>query len=86
MSKSAASRQPSRRLYTRLLGLLGPFKREVALATLLGLLTVGSGVGLMTTSAWLISAAALHPSEAALAVAIVGVRFFGLTRGVFRYL
>ena len=86
MSASAATRQPSRGQYGRLLGLLGPFKREIALATLLGLLTVGAGVGLMTTSAWLISAAALHPSEAALAVAIVGVRFFGLTRGVFRYL
>ena len=86
MSASATTRQPPRGLYARLLGLLGPFKREIALATLLGLLTVGAGVGLMTTSAWLISAAALHPSEAALAVAIVGVRFFGLTRGVFRYL
>jgi ATP-binding cassette subfamily C protein CydC len=30
--------------------------------------------------------AALHPSIAALQVAIVGVRFFGLSRGVFRYL
>ncbi len=86
MSASAATRQPPRGLYTRLLGLLTPFRREVALATLLGTLTVGAGVGLMTTSAWLISAAALHPSEAALTVAIVGVRFFGLTRGVFRYL
>ncbi len=86
MSASAASRMPSRGSSMRLLSLLRPFRREVALATLLGVLTIGAGVGLMTTSAWLISAAALHPSEAALAVAIVGVRFFGLTRGVFRYL
>jgi ATP-binding cassette subfamily C protein CydC len=30
--------------------------------------------------------AALHPSVAALGVAIVGVRFFGIARGLFRYL
>ena len=40
----------------------------------------------MGTSAWLISTAALHPSVAALSVAVVGVRFFGITRGIFRYL
>jgi ATP-binding cassette subfamily C protein CydC len=40
----------------------------------------------MGTSAWLISKAALHPSIAVLQVAIVGVRFFGISRGVFRYL
>ena len=70
----------------RLLRLLAPFRAEVALAALLGVATVGAGVGLMSTSSWLISAAALHPLEATLAVAIVGVRFFGLSRGVFRYL
>lgn len=40
----------------------------------------------MATSAWLISTAALHPSIADLGVAIVGVRAFGLARGVGRYL
>ena len=40
----------------------------------------------MGTSAWLISEAALRPSIAALEVAIVGVRFFGIARAVFRYL
>ena len=39
----------------------------------------------MGTSAWLISRAAQHPSESVLAVAIVGVQFFGLSRGFFRY-
>jgi ATP-binding cassette subfamily C protein CydC len=53
---------------------------------LLGALTVAAGIGLLTTSAYLISRAALHPSIAELQVAIVGVRFFGITRGVFRYL
>ena len=40
----------------------------------------------MATSAWIIATAALHPSIAVLQVAIVGVRFFGIARGVFRYL
>ena len=70
----------------RLLQLVLPFKGWIALAILLGSATVGSGISLMATSAYLISAAALHPSVAELEVAIVGVRFFGIARGVFRYL
>ena len=52
---------------------------------LLGSLTVLSGISLMSAAAFIISAAALHPSIAELNVAIVGVRFFGISRGVFRY-
>ncbi len=70
----------------RLLGLVAPERRGMALAVLLQVLTVLAGVGLMGTSAWLISKAALHPSIAALQVAIVGVRFFGISRALFRYL
>jgi len=70
----------------RLLRLAAPFSGWMALAVGLGAATVASGVGLMATSAYLISAAALHPSVADLSVAIVGVRFFGLARGGFRYL
>ena len=69
----------------RLLGFLKGSWGWVALSVLLGVLTVGSNVGLMGTSAFLISSAALHPELGALQVAIVGVRFFGITRGVFRY-
>ncbi|MBE2200240.1 MAG: thiol reductant ABC exporter subunit CydC, partial [Anaerolinea sp.] len=58
----------------------------VALAVLLGALTIGSSIGLMGASAYLISAAALQPSIADLGVTIVGVRFFGLSRGILRYL
>ncbi len=58
----------------------------MALAVLLGTATVGSGVALMVISAFLISAAALQPSIAVLQVPIVAVRFFGISRGVFRYL
>jgi ATP-binding cassette subfamily C protein CydC len=72
--------------FLRLLKLIAPFKWWIALAALLGFATIGSSIGLMATSAYIISKAALHPSVAALQVAIVGVRFFGLSRGVFRYL
>ena len=56
-----------------------------AAACLLGSFTVYANVGLLAASAWLISAAALHPSVAELSVAIVGVRFFGLARALCRY-
>ena len=69
----------------RLLSFLTGSWNWVALSVLLGVLTIGANISLMGTSAWLISAAALHPSIAELQVAIVGVRFFGISRGVFRY-
>ncbi len=71
--------------FFRLLGFLKGSWGWVTLSVLLGVLTVGSNIGLMGTSAFLISAAALHPDLGTLQVAIVGVRFFGIARGVFRY-
>ena len=76
----------TRRPLIRVLRLALPFWRGMALAALLGALTIASSVSLMATSAWLISKASLAPSIADLSVAVVGVRFFGITRGVFRYL
>jgi len=70
----------------RLLKLISPYKWMVVLSVVLGFLTILCGIGLMGTSAYIISMAALHPSIAALQVAIVGVRFFGISRGLFRYL
>lgn len=70
----------------RALGLLGCQPGRVGLAVTLGAAAIGASIGLMGTSAWLISKAALLPSIAALQVAVVGVRFFGIARGVFRYL
>jgi len=70
----------------RLLKFLRPYTAGVALSVLFGLATVAAGIGLIAASAYLISAAALRPSIAVLQVAIVGVRFFGLSRGIFRYL
>ncbi|MEW5828450.1 MAG: thiol reductant ABC exporter subunit CydD, partial [Chloroflexota bacterium] len=74
------------RLLRRLLGFLRGSWRQVGLSVLLGAATIGSSVALMGTSAWLISTAALHGSVADFGVAVVGVRFFGIARGVFRYL
>ncbi len=72
--------------FARLLTFVLPAWKWVLAAVALGALTVGASIGLLATSAYLISAAALHPSIAELQVAIVGVRFFGISRGVFRYL
>jgi thiol reductant ABC exporter CydC subunit len=59
---------------------------RLALAALLGALTILFGVGLMATAGYLISRAAERPAVLSLTVAIVGVRFFALTRPVTRYL
>ena len=69
-----------------LLRFFQPFTGWVLLSVLLSTATVASGIGLLGTSAYLISRAALQPSIAVLQVAIVGVRFFGISRGIFRYL
>jgi len=72
--------------FRRLLSFVLPFWPQVLLSALLGALTIGASISLMSTSAYLISMAALHPTVAAIGVAVVGVRFFGISRGVFRYL
>ena len=55
-------------------------------SVLLGAATIGSSLGLLSASGFIIATAALQPSIAELQLAIVGVRFFGIARGVFRYL
>lgn len=70
----------------RVLATARPVRRRLATGVLLGALAVGAGVALMSTSGYLISRAALRPPILSLEVAIVGVRFFGVSRGVLRYL
>jgi thiol reductant ABC exporter CydC subunit len=70
---------------TLTLALTRPVAGRLALATLLGAGALGAGIGLIATSAWLISRASQRPPESALAIAIVAVQFFGLSRGLFRY-
>jgi thiol reductant ABC exporter CydC subunit len=69
----------------RTLRIARPARARLARAALLGAGAIGASVALMGTSAWLISRAAQHPTEASLTLAIVGVQFFGLSRGFFRY-
>lgn len=57
----------------------------VVCSLVMGICTILSNVGLLSTSAVLISRAALHPDVLDLMVLIVGVRFFGISRGIFRY-
>ena len=54
-------------------------------AGLLAALTTLAGIGLMSTSGWLIARAAEHPEASALTLAAVCVRALGLGRGVLRY-
>ena len=69
----------------RTLGIARPAGRRLLLAALLGAGAIAADIGLIGTAAWLISRAAQHPNEAHLAVAIVLVQFFGLSRGLLRY-
>ncbi len=72
--------------FLRLFRLVKPFTRWVLYSVFLGSATTVSSIGLLGTSSYLISMAALQPSIAELQVAIVGVRFFGIARGFFRYI
>jgi len=58
---------------------------RLALATLLGACAAAAAICLIATSAWLISRSAQRPQESAVAIAIVGVQFFALARGLCRY-
>lgn len=74
------------KIFFKIASLSLEYKYWMILAALMGFFTVGSGIGLMMTSAYLISSAAILTPIYQLQVAIVGVRFFGISRGVFRYL
>ncbi len=70
---------------SRTFGVAKPSARRIALACALGAGAIAADIGLMGCAAWLISRAAEHPNESVLAIAIVGVQFFGLSRGFLRY-
>ncbi|WP_406452382.1 thiol reductant ABC exporter subunit CydD [Streptomyces sp. NBC_00876] len=63
----------------------GAQRRRLALALLLGSLALGSAVGLMAVSGWLISRASEQPPVLYLMVAVTATRAFGIGRAVFRY-
>ncbi|MEU5372232.1 thiol reductant ABC exporter subunit CydD [Streptomyces sp. NPDC005951] len=63
----------------------GAQRGQLALALLLGSLAVGSAVGLMAVSGWLISRASEEPPVMYLMMAVTATRAFGIGRAVFRY-
>ncbi|MFJ9148745.1 thiol reductant ABC exporter subunit CydD [Streptomyces sp. NPDC102270] len=74
-----------RSVLARVRGMSRPRRGRLALALLLGSLALGSAVGLMATSGWLISRASQQPPVLYLMVAVTATRAFGIGRAVFRY-
>jgi len=71
--------------YIRLLKLFAPALPTMLLALLAAWLCMLTSIGLMASAAYLIARAALHPMIYELWLAIVAVRFFGISRAVLRY-
>ncbi|MFI0964379.1 thiol reductant ABC exporter subunit CydD [Streptomyces sp. NPDC021080] len=69
----------------RVRAMAAPGRGPLSLALLLGSLALGSAVGLMATSGWLISRASQQPPVFYLMVAVTATRTFGIGRAVFRY-
>lgn len=78
-------RPDTRGVLARVRAMSGARRGRLALALLLGSLALGSAVGLMATSGWLISRASQQPPVLYLMVAVTATRAFGIGRAVFRY-
>ncbi|MFI7324533.1 thiol reductant ABC exporter subunit CydD [Streptomyces rubiginosohelvolus] len=83
-SPAPAGTRPGRVL-ARVRASAGAQRGQLALALLLGSLAVGSAVGLMAVSGWLISRASEEPPVMYLMMAVTATRAFGIGRAVFRY-
>ncbi|MCA1737286.1 MAG: thiol reductant ABC exporter subunit CydC [Actinobacteria bacterium] len=70
----------------RLLGFLGSHRRQVALAVVLGVVTMATNLGLLSVAAYLVAASALQYGLSQLTLPISLVQVFGLSRAVSRYL
>jgi ATP-binding cassette subfamily C protein CydCD len=79
------SRAPRGGVLARVRAMAQPLRGRLLLALLLGALALGSAVGLMATSGWLISRASQQPPVLYLMVAVTATRAFGIGRAVFRY-
>ncbi len=87
-SASGAAMSPTFHLPSRTAtfhGFLALARGRLVAAAFVGGLTQVCAVGLLAVAAWLISRAAQMPPLLTLSVAIVGVRAFGIGRGVLRY-
>ncbi|MET9360006.1 thiol reductant ABC exporter subunit CydD [Streptomyces sp. NPDC006632] len=80
-SEPVAGHNPLARVRAASRGVRG----RITLALILGALALGSAVGLMATSGWLISRAAQQPPVLYLMVAVTATRAFGIGRAAFRY-
>ncbi|GAA4984823.1 thiol reductant ABC exporter subunit CydD [Streptomyces hyderabadensis] len=80
---SAASARGS--VLSRVRAMSAARRGRLALALLLSSLALGSAVGLMATSGYLISRASEQPPVLYLMVAVTATRAFGIGRAVFRY-
>ncbi|WP_189106327.1 thiol reductant ABC exporter subunit CydD [Streptomyces camponoticapitis] len=69
----------------RMRAAVGALRGRFVLALVLGSLALGSAVGLMAVSGWLISRASEQPPVLYLMVAVTATRAFGIGRAVFRY-
>jgi len=69
----------------RIRDLLAPRLSRLALAVTFGVLSLGSALALAGVAAWLITRAWQMPPVLDLTVAVVAVRAFGISRGVFGY-
>ncbi|WP_432156535.1 thiol reductant ABC exporter subunit CydD [Streptomyces sp. bgisy153] len=81
----AAGAAPARSVLARVRAMSGARRGRLGAALLLGSLALGSAVGLMATSGWLISRASQQPPVLHLMVAVTATRAFGIGRAVFRY-
>ncbi|MFC7791550.1 thiol reductant ABC exporter subunit CydD [Streptomyces cinereoruber] len=82
---SASDGPAPRGALRRVRDMAGELKGRMALALLLGSLALGSAVGLMAVSGWLISRASEQPPVLHLMMAVTATRAFGIGRAVFRY-
>ncbi|MFE4536746.1 thiol reductant ABC exporter subunit CydD [Streptomyces scopuliridis] len=80
-SAKAATRAP----LARMRAAAGALRGRFVLALVLGSCALGSAVGLMAVSGWLISRASEQPPVLYLMVAVTATRAFGIGRAVFRY-
>ncbi|MEV4975739.1 thiol reductant ABC exporter subunit CydD [Streptomyces scopuliridis] len=79
--EKAATRAP----LARMRAAAGALRGRFVLALVLGSCALGSAVGLMAVSGWLISRASEQPPVLYLMVAVTATRAFGIGRAVFRY-
>ncbi|MGW0534689.1 thiol reductant ABC exporter subunit CydD [Streptomyces sp. NPDC003032] len=77
--------RPRSRVLARVRDAARARRGQLGLALLLGGLALGSAVGLMATSGWLISRASEQPPVMYLMIAVTATRAFGIGRAVFRY-